>query len=750
MSARAAGPGPEVADCADCQRLVADTQREPCLDIDAHQLCDQLRAGSWRITDDACWRTLSALLRQAGFAPGLDWAGQCPVVPSNATIAAVGALDAALKGWIDLGSDAPLGRLLVALQFVAWLGSNRTNRRVLLHHGTAALASRILAAVRSTQADLFGYAAGAARESQADSLLAADARCCEWWRGAASADGAVSAAWLGHSVPVEPGHSMPGTIAASAAYALFQHTMFLCGWLFDPGQAFAAFLMSGSVPEPATDPGDSSTQGDASRVLSESLLLWQQLETAPPRTHFSPAVAGLCSVVGGVVLSGALAGDGVKDARVAERIAQAMRMLNADEAYLAWRLLVLIWIRRPELLARSPAALGAVDALWSATAACPTEYLRGYLSFGILGDLADRPLAEPGPASDSLGSLLAVREGWSIDDCYDTLVRDIRLCDASTDSTVEPATLASFLEPATDPFSGTRLRRATDAVLADIAQHASVGTLTSAAAVSIQSVHRMFLSTTLGDSRFAGCASGANNDMVGLEYASFLLRLWRLPLHRRLQSAVFHTIGVDVWDRLLRNQLTPADTTPAARGGPCHTRQTAAHVLTMSGWLVAHSAPASGNPVLAPAVCKLVFSRLAEAVAGAATQRGTGSTGQTDPSAQWALSRGAAQGLAVVCWRDVQWFRQLLHETQAVCDLLSATIQVQRELDCAGAAGKWGLAAQSIGDLSVVSLPDESVYDISDGQSHDTGARLGVQLLSTAMFLLHMSIAGTAGISGTG
>ncbi|KAJ2798227.1 hypothetical protein H4R21_004016, partial [Coemansia helicoidea] len=206
---------------------------------------------------------------------------------------------------------------------------------------------------------------------------------------------------------------------------------------------------------------------------------------------------------------------------------------------------------------------------------------------------------------------------------------------------------------------------------------------------------------------------------------------------------------VDVWDRLLRSQPTPADTTSGDHGRMLHTQRAAAHIAAMSGWLLAHSAPATagsssdgGNPMLAPATCRLVFSRLAEAVAGAAAPHDTGSTGWADQNAQWAPALYAAQGLAIVCWRDVRWFRQLLLEAQAVCSLLSATVQVQRDIGWAGAAGNSRPVAQSTSDLSVVSLPDESVYDISDSQSRDAGTRLGVQLLSTAMLLLHTSMAG--------
>ncbi|KAJ2788871.1 hypothetical protein H4R21_006890, partial [Coemansia helicoidea] len=294
--------------------------------IDARQLCDQLRAGSWRITDDGSWRTLAALLRRAGSVPDLDWGARSPVVPSDATIAVVSALGASLRGWTGLGCGTSLGRLLAVLRFVAWLGSNRTNRRVLVHHGVAALICQILATVRSTQADVFGYAASAARDSQGDSLMAADIRSCEWWRGTASAGDAAALPCLGHSTP---------SPAVSAAYVLLQHAMFLCGWVFDPDRKFAAFLASGAVRKAAADPDRGFAQGDASCVLTEALLLWRQLETARPRAHFSPAVAGLGSVIGGVVLSGALTADDSQNTRVAERIAQSIGALDADEAYLA-------------------------------------------------------------------------------------------------------------------------------------------------------------------------------------------------------------------------------------------------------------------------------------------------------------------------------------------------------------------------------------------------------------------------------
>ncbi|KAJ1726725.1 hypothetical protein LPJ61_004999, partial [Coemansia biformis] len=194
--------------------------------------------------------------------------------------------------------------------------------------------------------------------------------------------------------------------------------MFLCGRLLDPDGGFAAFLTDATIAEPAADLGLGGARGDIACVLSEVLLIWQQLETVPRRAHFSPAVAGICGVIGAILVSRALACRELQKANVSGKIARAMGFLDIDEAYLAWRLLALAQGRCPD---PSPDVQEAIDRLWSAMMTWPTDYLQEYVTFGALVDLDRPPRAAPGAVSGSLEALFATPDDLSIDDCYAAL-----------------------------------------------------------------------------------------------------------------------------------------------------------------------------------------------------------------------------------------------------------------------------------------------------------------------------------------
>ncbi|KAJ2784172.1 hypothetical protein H4R18_001299 [Coemansia javaensis] len=753
-------PGP--SDCADCQRVAGAAQDSGPAGIATRELLGQLRAGSWCIGNEDSWQLAVAFLRQSGFAPGLDGGGggaPCPALPSQATIVAASVLGAAVRRWTGDGG-APAGRLLVVLQAIAWLGGNGANRRVLMHHDAAAHVGELLAAVRRAGGDVFAHSAAAAARSQGDGLTTPDIRRCEWWRASAGARDAAAAAWAAAQPGARPPPPPPPPRADMAAeHALAQHALLLCERLFDPGRQFAAFLAEGRAaagPAPGPAQHGGAPPEPAARMLSDILRIWRRLETAPPRAHFSPAAVGVCSAVAALALSGAVGARRLQELDVVGQIVHVMGRLDADEAYVAWRLAALLQERLRDLPPRSPAVQHKIDGLWAQMAARPAEYLRGYVPFAALEDAAP-PRRAPDPAQGGLDALFAPRDGRSADEWYAVLRRNARPQSAGPDGAIEPAALQSCLPAAADPFPGTRLRRAMDTVLACAAQHTGQRSLPAAVLASLQSVHIAFISSSSVHHRRGAGDAGPDDagpgdagpgdagpgdaglgdacmaeDVVLFEYARFLLRLWQMPLGRRAMAAVFCNVGAGAWDRLLRRLLEPT----AGRWRPHQAPGLAAHAAAMAGWLVARSAPGSGadggSPMLAPPAYKLVFSRLAQAAAAApAAHRGP---------PQWAPALGAAQGLAFVCWSDIHWFRQLLHETQCACDLLSAACQLQWALARLDPEEPPAPVAQSIGDFSMVSLPGDSAPGIAAVPGRGPGPRQeGERLLGTVMFLLHES-----------
>ncbi|KAJ2363527.1 hypothetical protein H4S02_011098, partial [Coemansia sp. RSA 2611] len=88
----------------------------------------------------------------------------------------------------------------------------------------------------------------------------------------------------------------------------------------------------------------------------------------------------------------------------------------------------------------------------------------------------------------------------------------------------------------------------------------------------------------------------------------------------------------------------------------------------------------------------------------------------------------------------------LLHETQSVDYMLSALYCLERVGGLRSGARAADYIAQSLDNLSVVSLPDESVWNLADSRGLSRHPRMVAErLLNTTLFLLLASTAETCG-----
>ncbi|KAJ2280686.1 hypothetical protein GGH14_002265, partial [Coemansia sp. RSA 370] len=711
-----------LSDCVQCQRVTRGTVADQHL-IDTRALYSCTRTNSWSIAKEDSWQLFVTFLRELGLKPGLGWQSACPAFPSRVTIVAASVFDVSLKHWRKTLGDGNLaitdtGRMLTVLQLIAWLGSSSTNLCVLLHHGIALCICDLLTALRSNRTDVFNYTASTIPQTSRDGLLRADVRSYPWQQIAqpGTVDKAAVFEYERHISAID------------ALYVVFQHAMVICGRLFDPVGQFDKFLLHGTSAETSVDYNTDSAQGDAVRILSEIMLIWQQLETLPSRSYYSPAVLALCSATGGLVASGLVDSRMLRKLGVTTTISKTLAWLDIDEAYVAWRLLTFIQERFPEPLLWSVETQTAIDRLWQATALRPTEPLQNYAFFKIY----ETPEDAYGKISDtnrvSLEALFPAAHNSSATDRYPDLCQKVELGGQTSGIGVDPVGIDSFLDAVDDPFSETRLRRAIDAVVTGLSQHAQSQVIPNVVLQSVMPIHRALLSITqAASSNNCTIDDAYAKDIFVFEYARLLWRLWTLPLQYATKRAVFRTIGADVWDRVLSLVLMTTEHTDCIT--PQHAPKCAQQLAAVAGWLVANSVPGGPNnsPILDPPVYKLLFSRLTESL---------------DVSGSLSLrpAYAAAQGLALICWADIQWFRLLLHETQSVSYMLTAVWQLRSEGLQLPSAESTEALGQSVGNLSVVSLPDESMYDISSSRGACIEPNWSEQLLCMTMFMLHSVI----------
>ncbi|KAJ2079660.1 hypothetical protein H4R24_003630 [Coemansia sp. RSA 988] len=755
-----ASGGDELSDCTYCQRVTRDACKDQhIVDLDSQPFYSRARSGIWSIANEGCWQFFVAFVRQTGFEPWTDSPKDiCPILPSSASIAVAGVLSILLKRemnperFITHGPDANFGRVLVILQSLTWLSRCHTNRRVLFHHGIVAHVCKLLALVRSSRVDVISHSAISAHRSHRDKLATTDIRGYKWWEPSRSANDAITAVWAASArrgSDVSESAARPGI--EDAIYDLFQHTAYLCTQLFDPDRHYEEFVLYAGMLEPAANLGILNLQESPSCVLSEVLLIWKQIRTTCSRQQFSPAIPCLCSITGCLFASGLIDGQNLRELDAVGRISQAMDSLELDEAYICWRLLTFALEWYPDASKWCTDLRPRFDHLWHATAERPIEHLCNYEAFGILASEDQEHNVEPDAHSNSLKQLYSYQHDCSFSSRYSLLRHDAKVHNGSTDTFIKPAVLAQYIGAINDPFPESRLRRAMDTVIAAVARRSMLQDMPAWILDDLDSIHRTLLSMTLATS--SGGQNGRNTENEGydgaaakeeafvLEYALFLWRLWQLPLRHNTLRVVFRTISVAVWDRLLvRLRIVKADASATEHGTvrTHHAENILQHVASVAAWLVAYSDVSSSNAgkvaILDPPTYKLVFSRLAEAM-------------QESAAGLWARDSGcaggffAAQALAFICWQNMTWFRQLLHETQSIGFILDAIYRLRDVDENTSPTDSSGSLDQSLANLSVVSLPDESMYNITGSLRFTADHPWRKQFLCLAMFLLRTSIA---------
>ncbi|KAJ1946338.1 hypothetical protein GGF37_001230, partial [Kickxella alabastrina] len=771
MSAAAAAPshGRGSSDCVHCQRLTSEASGGQSIDTSA--LYNRIKHATWSITKDDDWQLLVAVLGQSEFmqidkakAPdkrtakhGVISESVCSILPSRVTMVSCAALDMSLKDWSAFRDQrnsiahayTHSERTFVLVQFVVWLSSNSENRRVLLHHGILLCIFEALAAMREGRVDLLSENM---HEDNQDVLLVDDIRTLDW--GSALRRGCRGGG------PSRTGRHTSNSDQEDTC-VLFQHIMHLCVGIFDPDKQFAEHLRNATVVESISDFSVVDVQEASEGILAELLCIWRRLETAPSRAYFSPAIVALCCATGSILVSGRIDSQQAQQLGVLEAIAPTLLWLHIDEAYVAWRLLVVLELRYPELSGwRSSAIRGRINGLWDAISSQSSECLRLYNAF-VLPEAAMPISAVSSADRESLDAIFSTDRAVSIEGAFANLQCHVGIHEQAKVGYIESCDLKSYVEDTGDiNVPDTRLRRSLDTLVALLAQSVDQASVPPFIRHSLAEVHRLFLAYT-AVYRTMDQSSGQPDavddggelrhvQLFVLEYVRFLWNVWRLPLQPAIVRSIFVGMSIEVWDRLLSLAVISAGPVSAlASAGDSSTdMQPTSGVLqrlfTLCGWLLTRSASSGSSEtnrrsILEPHACKLIFSRMVSSISALAMRLSLHADSVASLSALF-----AAQGLALVSWSDVSHFRSLLHETQCAGFIITALYHMDRVIKKSDSLGSPGIITQSIGDLSVVSLPEETGWDISESRAPANRMCWAEQLTAMIMFLVQSSVAESA------
>ncbi|KAJ2824674.1 hypothetical protein GGI24_003350, partial [Coemansia furcata] len=226
-------------------------------------------------------------------------------------------------------------------------------------------------------------------------------------------------------------------------------------------------------------------------------------------------------------------------------------------------------------------------------------------------------------------------------------------------------------------------------------------------------------------------------------------------------GAVFGSIGAAVWDSMLshlamQSGVESLSTMELGHGTDQVPDATYQRILMVAGWLLMHSSPSNSSSqrgLLSPSICKLVFhkvmvilSRIGDVCSTHSSSLASDNSNNLEtmwPNDVTCLpAYRASQCVLLICWHDVRRFRLLLHETQSTEYILGALYSLERMGGLRNRTRAIDYISQSLGNLSVVSLPDESVWNLADSGSLAHRPRLvAEQLLNTTLFLLLASTA---------
>ncbi|KAJ2864991.1 hypothetical protein GGH94_002533 [Coemansia aciculifera] len=758
------------SDCVHCQRMTAGADESQRVDIRA--LYNRIKAGSWSVDDDQCWKLLTIALTPAGFTGDTTQSltrvrpervrefgtEVCPILPSRVSIVLLSALELSLSGWpawrsagtgLQIFDDGVYAsRVFALLRFVLWISTSSENRRVILHHRILACIRETLATIRECRTDVFGEDMLELLDPEHDSEFVPDIRFFDW----ISATQASADAYM---VPGEAYQAEPST--KTAGCILFQLLMLLCVRLLDPEAKFAEHLKSAHAVGPESEFTMVDANEGAKGLLAELLLAWQRLEVVPSRPRFSQVVLSLSCAIGGVLVSGWVDSHQLHQLNIAEAVARPMHWFQSDEAYLAWRLLILLAEQHAEFSAWGRIVQVRVLAFWQTCILDQTEYLQSY-SPPYHKPPVEQEAAISAEDRSCLDTIFAERHTEPLDGDYLSMQRSIHIHSRGgfIDSAVEPAVLQKYARSFDGGIANdTRLRRSFDTIAAYLALHGDQLPLPAYIRSSLATINQLLEIT-------AARGPGADQySFLFAEYVQFLWSVWQLPLCHDVTGAVFSSISATVWDSMLSHlAMQPSDESLSTIGlEQCTDRVSDAvcqRVLMVVGWLLMHSSPsnsAGGRSMLLPSVCKLVFHKVMVILVRVGDVSSTYNSSLTSDNSHGLESLvlddvaslpayRASQCVLLICWHDIRRFRLLLHETQSMEYILSALYRLERVGRLRKGAQVAGYITQSLDNLSVVSLPDESVWNLEESRNLAHRPRLVAErLLNATLFLLLASTA---------
>ncbi|KAJ2558982.1 hypothetical protein EV175_000555, partial [Coemansia sp. RSA 1933] len=390
---------------------------------------------------------------------------------------------------------------------------------------------------------------------------------------------------------------------------------------------FHKYLVNIESIEPLDEFSLVNTQEFPSELLYELVQIWRNLEKSPSRSRFGPTAVSLCCAVGSAIASGWIDAQLSNQHNIRCVVSKAMHWLDIDEAYIAWRLVILIGEQYPELSKWDADLEARIAAFWNATLERSAEYIR-------IDNVPDRntrhPVAHHRSLDEadirSLEQIFSTERQSLLDNDARTfsLGAGIPSCQQTGMSSILPSDLSMYVADIDALIPDTRIRRALDTVVASISQcMATQEKLPLFVVSSLATIHSLFVSVTSTIDSDKDKDRDENSRILVFEYVRFLWNIWLLELPIAQTRCVFRTMSVVVWDRLLSFGLwlTPIHSGTADRGDGLLMSGIARRVYTLTGWLLTRSSPvgaAGGRSILEPAVCKLAFSRIARTVAEAA------------------------------------------------------------------------------------------------------------------------------------
>lgn len=636
------------------------------------------------------------------------------MLPYKVSIVAVLMLELSLETWSTLEDDIYSQRVLLLTRFVVWLAGNVDNRRVLLHHDILKCVRGVLAALRQMKADIFD-SPGVAPDNR--SLATPDIRTVDWVNGLLHESQVHQATLEEPFGPVKqcnPRHG-DGSTVISTATIVFQLTMLLCVYVFDTEMQLAQYLNQADMTSSSTSSfAIVDLQDNPEHILTELLWFWNSRTLTSTRSHPSNATLSLLYAMGGMLISGQIDNSQLVKIDFVTGITTSMdlRHCQIDELYIAWRILLLMAEQSQDLTHWNAVVQKTVDGFWIETASKPTDYISKYRPF-------NGSPKSPAPPT-KLRAIYNYQGEESLEGTWHSLQKN-----AIGDIVIDLPALASCMEHSSIP--DTRLRRALDTVLSMINECGGIDKpLPPYIQYNLASIRHLLHSTiSSNDIDYSGC--NEQNPAISSVVYEYVRFMWYLLSIRPLQDGILSLIDLEIW-RALFSYISEL----GQHEGSCAESELdmAQKAFAMAGYLII------GQELLPHSTGCFIFSQLVETAHSTMlhfAEHRTQGYNQVD------VSLYAVQGLMVVCFGNVLQLRMWLHESQTLSTLVSI-IYVLGETKAIADNASSSLV-NSLGNLSVVSLPDESVCNITDRCQDQNNISRSIQhIAGMVMCLLQTSI----------